>query len=162
MAQTRTVPRDTSRKSVDYRHVPGWGADLDPGDRPGVPRERALPVGEGMRWPEAEIPQQKPSIRIFLSVERHRMTPVQGTSCPPRGLSGVLRAFAYRFGEARLARWLPLLLADRVDVLEGYLEESPRLRRSILWGLGALAGAGLLAAAARAAERRRVSAFGDR
>lgn len=48
--------------------------------------------------------------------------PVFGTSCPPRGLSGVLRKYAYRrFSEGRAAHWLILLGADRVDAAESHL-----------------------------------------
>ncbi len=55
-------------------------------------------------------------------VERARtLTPVFGTSCPPHGLSGSLRDFAYSFSEGRIAHWLTLMLADRVNVVEDVL-----------------------------------------
>jgi hypothetical protein len=47
------------------------------------------------------------------------LTPVFGTSTPPKGLSGVIRKYAYRrYSEARAAHWLLLLAADRVDAVE--------------------------------------------
>ncbi|HEV7919537.1 MAG TPA: hypothetical protein VGR02_01975 [Thermoanaerobaculia bacterium] len=72
---------------------------------------------------DVPLPRQTASTKVFLSVEHPDMTPVFGTSCPPRGVSGMLRAYAYRFGEGRLRRWMTLMLADRVDVLEGRLED---------------------------------------
>jgi hypothetical protein len=43
---------------------------------------------------------------------------VFGTACPPRGLSGALRDVGYRMSEGRIGRWLTLLLADRVNIVE--------------------------------------------
>jgi hypothetical protein len=50
------------------------------------------------------------------------MAPVFGTACPPRGVSGKIRRYAYaRYSEGRAAHWLLLLAADRVDELESTL-----------------------------------------
>jgi hypothetical protein len=46
---------------------------------------------------------------------------VFGTSTPPSGLSGVLRRIAFRYSESSYGHWLPLMLADRVSVVEGVL-----------------------------------------
>lgn len=102
-------------------NIPGWGADLAPENRPGVPRENFAPGPVSPHWAEPE--RQTPSNDIFLTVERSTMTSVFGTSCPPRGLSGKLRRRAYRLGEGRLSRWLTLLAADRIDVVEGLVED---------------------------------------
>jgi hypothetical protein len=102
-------------------NIPGWGADLAPENRPGVPRENFAPGPVSPHWTEPE--RQTPSADIFLTVERSTMTSVFGTSCPPRGLSGKLRRRAYRLGEGRLSRWLTLLAADRIDVVEGLVED---------------------------------------
>jgi hypothetical protein len=57
------------------------------------------------------------------------LTPVFGTSCPPKGLSGVMRKVAYkRYSEAKAAHWLLLLAADRVDALESALASFATLR----------------------------------
>src|SRR5690606_33916048 len=50
-----------------------------------------------------------------------RATPVFGTAQPLHGLSGVLRTKAYSIPEHFPRHWLLLLVADRVDVLEGRL-----------------------------------------
>jgi len=106
--------------------IPGWGADLDPKDRPSVPRERFDPDLNGAHWdfPERQ-PEKWPRER---SVEHKFLTPVFGTSCPPRGLSGVVRRYAYRYSEGRAAHWLLLIGADRVDALEQHLRSFLTLR----------------------------------
>lgn len=99
--------------------IPGWGADLDPADRPAYPREvRGLETGAHWDLPEQQEEHQ-PRER---SVEHPRLTPVFGTSVPLRGLSGVVRRYAYqRFSEGRAAHWLLLIAADRVDAVESHL-----------------------------------------
>jgi len=100
--------------------IPGWGADLDPADRPSVPQEVLDPSASGAHW---DLPEQQPEHRPReRSIEHARLTPVFGTSTPPRGVSGVIRRYAYgRFSEARAAHWLLLLGADRVDAIESHL-----------------------------------------
>jgi hypothetical protein len=96
------------------RRIPGWGADLDPGDRPAFPREVYDPTATGAHWdfPERQ-PEKWPRER---SIEHEFLTPVFGTAAPLHGLSGVIRRFSYaRYGEGRAAHWLLLMLADRVD-----------------------------------------------
>jgi hypothetical protein len=106
--------------------IPGWGVDLDPADRPAVPRERFDPAATGAHW---EVPEQQhenwPRER---SIEHARLTPVFGTSTPPRGLSGAVRKYAYRYSEGRAAHWLLLIGADRIDAIESHLASFATLR----------------------------------
>jgi hypothetical protein len=107
--------------------IPGWGADLDPRDRPSVPRERSDLPPTGAHWtlPEQQ-PEQWPRER---SIEHARLTPVFGTAQPPRLLSGALRKVAYRrYSEGRAAHWLILIAADRVDAAESHLASFLTLR----------------------------------
>ena len=107
--------------------IPGWGADLDPKDRPSVPKLQYQPDLTGARWdfPERQ-PEKAPRER---SVEHRFLTPVFGTTCPPKGLSGVMRRAAYaRYSEGRAAHWLLLLAADRVDAWESHLRSFGTLR----------------------------------
>jgi hypothetical protein len=100
--------------------IPGWGADLDPKNRPSVPKLRLDPDFAGAHWefPERQ-PEKWPRER---SVEHKFLTPVFGTSCPPRGVSGAIRRFAYKkYSEGRAAHWLLLMAADRVDAGENHL-----------------------------------------
>jgi hypothetical protein len=85
-----------------------------------VPRERFDPTLSGAHWdfPERQ-PEKWPRER---SIEHQFVTPVFGTSCPPKGVSGLLRKYAYRrFGEGRAAHWMILIAADRVDALGSHL-----------------------------------------
>jgi hypothetical protein len=106
--------------------IPGWGVDLDPADRPAVPQMRFDPAATGAHWdvPERQ-PEKWPRER---SIEHEVLTPVFGTSTPPRGLSGVVRKFAYRYSEGRAAHWLLLIGADRVDAIESHLASFATLR----------------------------------
>lgn len=108
------------RKTVNLSsEIQGWGADLDPSVRPGVPRDKAPELGVEALYPSIE--QQVPRVRINKSTEHMRLTPVFGTSCPPKLLSGLIRDFAYKYSEGRKVHWLLLLAADRVDVFENIL-----------------------------------------
>lgn len=107
--------------------IPGWGADLDPHDRPSVPRLQFHPDLTGAHW---EFPERQPeNWPRERSIEHAFLTPVFGTSCPPHGLSGVVRRYAYRrYSEARAAHWLLLVAADRVDSVESNLRSYLTLR----------------------------------
>ena len=74
--------------------VPGWGADLDPQNRPAYPKERTPPRLEGVHWDHPD--QQMSAIEVFISPERPGITPVFGTSVPPAGLSGAIRRRFFR------------------------------------------------------------------
>ena len=102
-------------------NIQGWGADLDPAVRPAVPMERTPP-----RLPNVhgETPaHQRRTVKVFHSTERPGMTPVFGSTVPPSGVSGLIRAGAFRFSENDLRHWLMLLFADRVNVVEGLIED---------------------------------------
>jgi hypothetical protein len=115
MATTESKSDTKPRKQLG--NIKGWGADLEAENRPGIPRE--LDAANVLSHPQyKEIVKQVPDVKIFVTVERDSITPVFGTSSPPRLLSGLIRGYAYRFSEARLARWMTLLLADRVDIVE--------------------------------------------
>jgi hypothetical protein len=115
------------RRSVDLaERIKGWGSDLDPATRPGVPRDKAPEIGVESLYPPIE--PQVPKVKIHKSNEHGKLTPVFGTTCPPRGLSGLIRDFAYRFSEGQLPHWQTLMLADRINVVEDVLGDLARLR----------------------------------
>jgi len=105
--------------SADLRaRIPGWGVDLDHRDRPAFPQESREPTGAHWDYPD----EQEDLRQRERSIEHERLPPVFGTSVPLRGLSGMIRRFAYcRFSEARSAHWLLLLASDRVDAAESHL-----------------------------------------
>ena len=103
MAYTADKPALAESSDELRARIPGWGVDLNPKDRPSVPRER--------------------------SIEHAFLTPVFGTSCAPKGVSGMMRKYAYRrFSEGRAAHWLILMAADRVDSLGSHLQSLLTLR----------------------------------
>jgi hypothetical protein len=105
--------------------IPGWGVDADPADRPSYPREQpGLDTGARWDFPERQ-PEKWPRER---SVEHAFLTPVFGTSTPPRGASGVIRKYAYKYSEGRAAHWLLLIAGDRVDAWENHLRSFSTLR----------------------------------
>ena len=117
----RTPP--PSREELRAR-IPGWGADLDRANRPGVPMERMPP-----RQIDADaraLPQQPERVEVFHSIERPGITPIFGTSTPPKGMSGAIRRFAYKLSENDIRHWLLLLLADRVNVVEAIGQDLAR------------------------------------
>lgn len=127
MAYTAERPASTESPDQLRARIPGWGVDLDPNDRPSVPRERFEPGLSGAHWhfPERQ-PEKWPRER---SMEHKFVTPVFGTSCPPKGVSGTMRKYAYRrFSEGRAAHWLILVAADRVDALGSHLRSFVSLR----------------------------------
>ena len=119
-----TAQRPARAGAASHAHIQGWGADLDRANRPAYPMERTPPRLEGLHWDEVE--DQPLRVRVFHSAERPGVTPVFGTSAPPSGLSGRLRAAAYRLSENDLRHWLLLMLADRVNVFEGVAQDLRR------------------------------------
>jgi hypothetical protein len=108
--------------------IPGWGVDSDPKDRPSVPKLQFREDLTGAHWGDA--PDQQPETwPRERSIEHARLTPVFGTSAPPKGLSGVIRKYSYaKYSEGRAAHWLLLVLADRVDAWESHLASFLTLR----------------------------------
>lgn len=118
MPYTADMRRQPPSSDELRARIPGWGVDLDPADRPSVPREKHEPTGAHWDFPERQ-PEHAPRER---SLEHKFLTPVFGTTAPLRGASGAIRRFAYgRYSEGMTPHWLLLLAADRVDAWEGHL-----------------------------------------
>ena len=104
------------------KDIPGWGMDADPENDPTYPMKHANGA-DHQRLDYEKAPQQPLDIEIFHSIERPGVTRVFGTSTPPSGLSGAIRRYAYKFSEANAAHWMTLILADRVDVIQGKIND---------------------------------------
>jgi hypothetical protein len=115
------VPIRQRKTAADLSHIQGWGADLDLKNRPAVPMEHMPPRLEHPA--PTHIEQQQTDIPVFVSPERPSITPLFGTSVPPSGISGMIRAAAFKSTENDLRHWLLLLLADRVNVVEGLVDD---------------------------------------
>jgi hypothetical protein len=116
------MPRRPTRQEL--QHINGWGADLDRKDRPAVPMERTPP--RFINQPEGELPQQPERVEVLVSPERPGITPIFGTAQPPSGLSGMIRRLAFKSTENDIRHWLLLLLADRVNMVEGIADDLAR------------------------------------
>jgi hypothetical protein len=106
------------RTEKDPSQIEGQGVDADPKNDPTYPmKHRTDGEHAGYAW---ERPQQQPiTVEVLHSNERPDLTAVFGTSTPPSGPSGALRRLAFRYSESSYGHWLPLMLADRVGVVEG-------------------------------------------
>lgn len=112
----------------DPTTIRGWGSDLDPRRRPGVPMEEKAHPRAGAQLPIEPQKSEVPVIHAHGGLPK--MPPVYGTAIPPKGLSGVLRKVAYAYPDHWVRHWMVLLVADRVDVWEH------RLRRGLPVAVG--------------------------
>lgn len=109
------TPKDTSQ-------IAGWGVDIDPKNDPTYPMKHRTD-GEHAGYAWERPPQQPVTVEVLHSIERSDLTSAFGTSTPPSGASGAIRRFAFKYSESSYAHWLPLMLADRVAVAEGVVED---------------------------------------
>lgn len=106
----------------DYSHIKGWGMDADPENEPTYPMKNY--TGDDhkrLNWERP--PLQLRDVEVLHSNERPSLSAVFGTSNPPTGLSGDLRRYAFKYSESSYGHWLPLILADRINVIEGIVDD---------------------------------------
>lgn len=118
------LDRKIANQNMDQRvqDIPGWGMDADPENDPTYPMKRSNGADHD-RLNYVKAPQQRQTIEVLRSIERPNITRVFGTSTPPSGLSGVIRRYAFKFSEATATHWMALILADRVNVIEGKIDD---------------------------------------
>ena len=105
-----------------YSQIKGWGIDADPKNEPTYPMKKW--TGDDHNRLNWERPPLQPlDIEVLHSNERPGVTATFGTSVPLSGLSGVIRRYAFKYSESSYGHWLPLLMADRVNVIEGILKD---------------------------------------
>jgi len=106
----------------NYKDIKGWGVDADPSDNPNYPIKQYN--GDDHQRLDWERPPLQPvTVEILKSVEHPRISAVFGTTLPPSGLSGALRRVAFKYNESEYGHWLNLLLADRINVVEGIVDD---------------------------------------
>lgn len=115
-------------KSIRWRSPADIAVDASLEQRPGVPMEKNPPRPAGNAHWETPDKQTDPGF-VMRRKGLDELTPVFGTSCPPHGVSGAMRRAAYAVPEHFTSHWLILLLADRIDALEG------RVRRTLPYAL---------------------------
>jgi hypothetical protein len=119
----KTIEADRDRAIADsYKHIPGWGIDADPENDPTYPMKHWTGA-DYQRFNYEKPPQQPINVEVLHSIERPGVSRVFGTSAPPSGLSGIIRRFAFKYSESTYAHWVPLVLADRIGVIEGRIED---------------------------------------
>src|SRR4051812_27349322 len=106
-----------------FAHIKGWGIDADPTNEPTHPMKHWN--GDDHKRLNYERPQQQAldGVEILHSNERPSVSAVFGTSVPPSGLSGMLRRNAFKSSEGNWKHWLTLLLADRINMVEGIFND---------------------------------------
>jgi len=117
-----TTDKDMEQTVIDPSKIKGWGVDADPKNDPTYPmKHRNNGEHAGYSW---ERPSQQPiDVEILHSNERPNVSAAFGTSTPPSGLSGMIRRTAFNYSESSYGHWVPLMLADRVGVVEGILDD---------------------------------------
>ena len=111
-----------SYNRVDTSTIRGWGADANSDNDPTFPiRHRENLETRGLTWTRPT--QQDSDVEILQSVEHNRRPAVIGTSTPPSGISGMIRRYAFRRSESDWLHWLLLMGADRLNVVEGVIED---------------------------------------
>lgn len=123
MTTDETKPEEfRNERGGNHSHIKGWGIDRDPKNDPTYPmKKRTNEEHRGYTWERPT--QQSVTTEIHRSVERPNIPAVFGTSVPPSGLSGMIRRAAFKKSESSYGRWLPLVLADRINVFEGMLDD---------------------------------------
>jgi hypothetical protein len=112
----------TTTTRTGHPDIRGWGIDADPRNDPTYPmKDRKDLEQTGYSWDRPE--QQPVDQEVLTSIERPNVTAVYGTSAPASGLSGHIRRMAFKESESSYGHWLPLLLADRVNVVEGIIDD---------------------------------------
>lgn len=116
-------PSRLDRKIAESKKdIIGWGIDADPKNNPTYPMKRYTGADHD-RLNYDRAPQQPITMEVLRSNERPAMTRVFGTSVPPSGLSGALRRYAFKFSEGSAAHWMTLIVADRINAVEGIIDD---------------------------------------
>lgn len=116
----------TSATELDTSTIVGWGVDADPVNDPTYPyRDRTMDDHSG-EWERPS--EQQPSVEILQSIEHKQLPAVFGTASPPKWVSGWMRRLAFRRSESNWTHWLLLMGADRVNMVEGLVDDLAHAR----------------------------------
>lgn len=107
---------------MDPQSIPGWGIDANPQNNPTYPMKHYTGDDHNRLNYEKE-PQQPINVELLKSIERPMPSRVFGTAPEPSGLSGIIRRKAFKYSESTYMHWFPLVLADRINVVEGIIDD---------------------------------------
>jgi len=125
-AASATSMVHTSSGPVDTSGIIGWGVDADPDNEPTYSyRDRSHDDHSG-DWKRPA--QQHAEVEILQSVEHKQRPAVFGTASPPKWVSGWMRRLAFRWSESNWTHWLLLMGADRVNMVEGLVDDLAHAR----------------------------------
>jgi hypothetical protein len=120
--ETEMEVRKIEASPIDASQVKGWGIDADPENDPTYPmKHRNDGEHAGYSWERPT--QQQTDVEVLHSNERPNLTSAFGTSTPPAGLSGMIRRAAFNLSENSYGHWVPLMLADRIGMVEGVVTD---------------------------------------
>jgi hypothetical protein len=115
--------RALENTNIETSKVKGWAVDADPENDPAYPMKDRIPSVDHAGYTSGRPDQQDVDMEVLHSNERPNVTSTFGTSQPPSGLSGMIRRAAFKHSEGRYRHWLPLMLADRVQMVEGVVDD---------------------------------------
>ena len=119
----KRIEADVDRSIAEStKDIAGWGIDFDPENDPTYPMKERN--GADYQRFNYEKPTQQPvDVEILHSIERPGISRVFGTSTPPSGLSGMIRRYAFKHSESTYLHWVPLVVADRINAVEGIIDD---------------------------------------
>lgn len=118
---------------IDPRQIKGWGVDADPKNDPTYPMRARMNAAQDPDVKHRPDALQPETTEVLRSIERPNVSAVYGTPEPPKGLSGMIRRFAFKYSENRYRHWLPLIVADRVNMVEGLIEDVAKGKLPNIW-----------------------------
>jgi hypothetical protein len=127
------------KRYIDPTTINGWGIDNDPENEPTYPVKKYTGDDhDRIQWIRPTL--QEVNIELLKSTERPYPSAVFGSKLPPKGLSGVIRRLAFKRSENMFRHWIPLLLADRIDVVEAFFSDLfhgrlPRVYKERGWSM---------------------------
>ena len=120
-----TLIAEFGNRSIDPSTVKGWAVDADPENDPTYPiKDRNNGEHKGYSWDRPE--QQDVDVEVLHSNERPNVSAAFGDTLPPSGLSGMIRRKAFNYSEDAYSHWLPLIVADRIDMVGGIVQDIAR------------------------------------
>ncbi len=120
--KSEATGKNTDDLASKFAHIKGWGIDADPENEPTYPMKN-YNGADHQRLNYERPTQQARTVEVLHSNERPGLTAVFGTSAPPSGLSGKLRRHAFKYSEGNWNHWLTLILADRINMVEGIVDD---------------------------------------
>ena len=118
---------------IDPKTIKGWGIDADPKNDPTYPMRDRMNAAQDPNSKHRPDNLQPVTIEVLKSIERPKVSAVFGMEEPPAGLSGAIRRVAFHYSENEYKHWLPLILADRVDVVEGVVTDLFKGKLPNIW-----------------------------